>query len=389
MKKNILMVHNFYQIGGGEHTVFNNEVELLRKNGHKVVTYTRDNKEINASVIKKMLLPFTTIWSFKTYREIKKIIREEKIDIVHCHNTFPLISPSVYYAAKKLNIPVIQTIHNFRFLCPKALFYRNSKVCEECLENNNFKQAIKNNCYRDSKIQTLVITSMLKVHRKFKTYNKINYIFLTEFNKNKFGKLIDINKDNVFVKPNFVEKKYYFERPDKLAEKFVFMGRLDENKGIKFLVDTWENINDYELHIYGDGPYKEYVEDKARKNNKIKYFGFKDQETIFKDMIDSYGLIIPSESYEGFPMTIAESFSLKIPVLSSNIGNHASIVTDAKAGCIYKLKDEQSFKEKLGDIIKNNKEYGDNANKYYEEKLSPEKNYEELISIYDKAKCIK
>lgn len=389
MKKNILMVHNFYQIGGGEHTVFNNEVELLRKNGHKVVTYTRDNKEINASVIKKMLLPFTTIWSFKTYREIKKIIREEKIDIVHCHNTFPLISPSVYYAAKKLNIPVIQTIHNFRFLCPKALFYRNSKVCEECLENNNFKQAIKNNCYRDSKIQTLVITSMLKVHRIFKTYNKINYIFLTEFNKNKFSKLIDINKDNVFVKPNFVEKKYYFERPDKLAEKFVFMGRLDENKGIKFLVDTWENINDYELHIYGDGPYKEYVEEKARKNNKIKYFGFKDQETIFKDMIDSYGLIIPSESYEGFPMTIAESFSLKIPVLSSNIGNHASIVTDAKAGCIYKLKDEQSFKEKLGDIIKNNKEYSDNANKYYEEKLSPEKSYEELISIYDKAKCIK
>lgn len=389
MKKNVLMVHNFYQIGGGEHTVFHNEVELLKKNGHKVITYTRDNKEISNSIFKKMLLPFTTIWSFKTYRNIKRIIKKEHIDIVHCHNTFPLISPSVYYAARKMHIPVVQTIHNFRFICPKAIFYRDSKICEECLLKNSFKPALKHSCYRDSKVQTRVVTTMLKVHRKLKTYNKINYIFLTDFNKSKFDKLININGKNIFIKPNFVEKKYDFKRPKKLSNTFVFMGRLDENKGIKFLVDSWKEIKDYELHIYGDGAYKDYVEKAAKENNNIKYYGFQDQKVIFKDLTESYGLIMPSAWYEGFPMTIAETYSLSIPVLSSDIGNQASIVSIAKAGCLYKLNDTNSFKEKLNDIVKNNEKYSDNASKYYEEVLSPEKNYKELVDIYEKAKYIK
>ena len=386
MKKNVLMVHNFYQIGGGEHTVFNNEVELLRKHGHKVITYTRDNKEINKSIIKKLLLPFTTIWSFKTYIEVTKILKKENIDIVHCHNTFPLISPSVYYAARKMKIPVVQTIHNFRFLCPKALFYRNGKICEDCLKKNSFKDAIKNNCYRNSKIQTLVVTNMLRIHRKLGTYNKINYIFLTEFNKNKFNKLININDKNIFIKPNFVEKKHNLQRPNKLNKSFVFMGRLDDNKGIKFLVDTWKDIKDYELHIYGDGNNKDYVEQVTSKNNTIRYYGFKDQETIYNDLIHSEALIISSESYEGFPMSIAESYSIGVPVLSSNIGNHASIVTKSKAGCLYELHNEKSFVNQIDVIIKQNKQFSEHAKRYYDEVLSPEKNYKELVDIYEKAR---
>ena len=388
MKKNVLMVHNFYQIGGGEHTVFNNEVELLRKNGHKVITYTRDNKEINNSFFKKVLLPFTTIWSFKTYREVKKIIKNEQIDIVHCHNTFPLISPSVYYAARKMKSPVVQTIHNFRFLCPCALFYRDSKICEDCLKCSNFKSAIKHKCYRNSKLQTMVVANMLRIHRKLGTYKKINYIFLTEFNKNKFEKLIGKDYKNVFIKPNFVENKYNLKRSDKLEKSFVYMGRLDENKGIKFLVDAWKNIKDYELHIYGDGEYKDYVIESSKNNKNIKYYGFQRQEDIFKDLIKSYGLIIPSKCYEGFPMTIAESFSLGVPVLSSNIGNHASIVNNANGGCLYELNNYESFKQGIKNIVKNNKKYSNNANEYYKNNLMSEKNYKELINIYERAKYI-
>ena len=384
--KSILMVHNFYQIGGGEHTVFNNEVELLRKNGHEVITYTRDNKELNTSLLKKILLPFTTVFSLKTYKEVKRIIKREKIDIVHCHNTFPLISPSVYYAARKMKIPVIQTIHNFRFICPNAIFYRNGKICEDCLKNNNFKCAIKNKCYRNSKLQTLVVTNMLKIHRRLGTYKKINYIFLTEFNKNKFNKLLGEDYKYSFIKPNFVEKKYDLKRPSKLNNTFVFMGRLDENKGIKFLVDSWKEIKDYELHIYGDGLYKSYVEDACKENKNIKYYGFRPQEEIFKDLVKSQALIMPSEWYEGFPMTIAESMGLGVPVLSSDVGNQASIVSTAKGGCLYKLYDRKSFEKMIEDIVDNNKKYSDNALKYYNNVLSPEKNYKELISIYEKAK---
>lgn len=388
-KKNVLMVHNFYQIGGGEHTVFNNEVELLKNNGHKVITYTRDNKEINNSLLKKMLLPLTTIWSFKTYFDIKKAIKNEEIDIVHCHNTFPLISPSVYYAARKMKVPVVQTIHNFRFLCPNGLFYRNNKICEKCLINNNFKEAIKSKCYRNSKIQTIVVANMLKIHRLLGTYKKINYIFLTEFNKNKFSKLIDINRDNIFIKPNFVENKNSINRKSNLNKTFIYMGRLDDNKGIKQLIDFWSNIKDYELHVYGDGKYMEYISQKSMVNSNIKYFGFQNQSIIFDDLINSLGLIIPSTCYEGFPMTLAESFSYGVPVLSNNVGNHASIIKSSNAGCLFNINDEDSFKLNLNKMVENNNKYSINALNYYNNFLSSKNNYKELISIYEKAKYIK
>jgi len=202
-KEKVLLVHNFYQIGGGEHTVFENEKKLLEENGHNVICYTRDNSELKSSILKKILLPFTTIFSVKTYFEVKKLLKSEQIDIVHCHNTFPMISPAVYYAAKSCDIPVVQTIHNFRFLCPNALFYRDGNVCEDCLKCG-LKTAIKYGCYRNSKIQTAVVSAMLLVHRKLDTYKKINYIFLTEFNKEKFKCLLGDYTDKQFVKPNFV-----------------------------------------------------------------------------------------------------------------------------------------------------------------------------------------
>lgn len=388
-KQNVLMVHNFYQIGGGEHTVFQNEVELLKKKGHKVITYTRDNMELNKCIFKKILLPFTTIWSFKTYREVKRIIKNEQIDIVHCHNTFPLISSSVYYAARKLKVPVVQTIHNFRFLCPCALFYRDGKICEECLEKNSFKSAIKHKCYRKSRLQTIVVSNMLRIHRMLGTYKKINYIFLTKFNRNKFDKLIGKDYPYAFIKPNFVEHEFSFKRQSDLNNTFVFMGRLDENKGIRFLLDAWKEIKDYELHIYGDGVRKKEVLDAVKNNSNIKYFGFQQQKVIFEDLVNSQGLVIPSELYEGFPMTIAESFGLKVPVISSDVGNHASIVNTSKGGITYKLYDKQSFIDSINEIVKNNKEYGNNAYKYYCDELLPDKNYEELINIYEKASVIK
>ena len=251
-KKKILMVHNFYQIGGGEHTVYKNEVEMLRENGHEVIEYTRNNNELKTSKLKLLLLPFTTIWSFKTYYEIKKIIKKNKIDIVHCHNTFPLISPSVYYAAINEKIPVVQTIHNFRFLCPCAILYRNGKICEECIKNKSFIPALKYKCYRNSRIQTFIVVLMLSIHRILGTYKKINYIFLTAFNKKKFNNLLNINGKNIFIKPNFVKNTYINTNENTKENIFVFASRLDENKGIKFLVEQWKKMPlNYMLHIYG------------------------------------------------------------------------------------------------------------------------------------------
>ena len=160
-KKNILIVHNYYQIPGGEDTVVANEKKMLEKHGHKVILYSRNNAELKQmSKIQKAFLPITTVFNPRTYRDIKKLIGEEKIEVVHVHNTLNLVSPAVYYAARRMKVPVVQTIHNFRLLCPGATFYRDGHICEDCVEYG-LKCAVKNSCYRGSKIQTWTAVRMI------------------------------------------------------------------------------------------------------------------------------------------------------------------------------------------------------------------------------------
>lgn len=383
-KKKILMVHNFYLIGGGEHTVFKNEVELLIEHGHEVIEYTRSNEEIKNSKIKLLFLPLTTIWSIKTYFEVRKIIKKNNIDIVHCHNTFPLISPSVYYAAKSLNIPVVQTIHNFRLLCPAGIFYRDNKICELCLKKNSFKPALKYSCYRKSKVQTFIVIAMLKIHRKLRTYDKINYIFLTEFNKRKFSKLLNTNNSNIFIKPNFVKDNFNSIITKERKKVFVFAGRLEENKGLKHLLETWRNIDsNYFLHIYGSGSLEQYVLECEKLQKNVKFFGFSSHEDIFKDLQNATALIFPSLLYEGYPMIITESFSIKCPVISTNIGNSKDIIEESNGGVIFDFNIENSLKRAVDMCIDNYEELSLNAYNYYKEVLSKRKNYDNLSIIYD------
>ncbi len=381
-KERILMVHNFYQIGGGEHTVFENEQRLLKDHGHYLVTYTRDNAELNSSKLKKLLLPFTTVFSGKTYREIKKIIKAEKIDIVHCHNTFLLISPSVYYSAWKCGVPVIQTIHNFRFICPNAVFFRNDRTCEECLKKG-LNCGIKYACYRESKLQTIVLVNMLRVHRFFGTYKKLHYIFLTEFNREKFRGLLGSRLDDQYIKPNFE----YITLPEKNELRdgsYIFIGRLDRNKGIDFLVDNW-NINK-ELYIFGNGALENYVKEVCQKNGKLHYMGFQSQNIIWHYLAKATALLFPTDLYEGFPMTLIESFAFGTPVICSDIGNGADIVKNDQAGMVYKQRNSKELYKAINDVEKNFELYSNNARRAYKSKYTPEANYIHLKSIYEAVK---
>lgn len=387
-KKRILMVHNFYQIGGGEHTVFENEVKLLREHGHPVFTYTRSNDELKTSRLKMLLMPFTTIWSFKTYFEVRRLIRRENIQVVHCQNTFPLISPSVYYAARSLRVPVVQTIHNFRFLCPCGTFYRDGKICEECVRCGSFRPALKYGCYRDSRVQTAVVAAMLTVHRLLGTYKKINYIFLTEFNKSKFSGLMDIHGSNVFVKPNFVNP-VSLPRVQEVSRDFVFAGRLEQNKGLPFLLEAWKMVpEDYQLHIYGDGTFRAACEEAAKRQGNIHFHGFCPQQEVFRQLAKSAALLFPSEWYEGFPMLIGESFSLGRPLVSTMLGNHWDVVRQSGGGVGFPVGDTERFRQALEDVLQNNEQYSSCARAYYENNLTEEQNYLVLSDVYERAKHI-
>ena len=202
-KPSILVVHNYYQIPGGEDTVVANEIKMLRQHGHKVVLYSRSNAELRSmGRLHKLTLPLASVFNIQTYRDVTRLIRREHIDVVHVHNTLALISPAVYYAARRCRVPVVQTVHNFRLLCPGAVYYRDGHVCEDCVEHG-LLCAVRHKCYRNSAFQTLVCVAGMKIHRFMGIYGRIYYICLTEFNRRKLLQMKQIKEEQVFVKPNF------------------------------------------------------------------------------------------------------------------------------------------------------------------------------------------
>lgn len=388
IKPKILVVHNHYQIPGGEDTVVANEVKLLKDYGHEVVLYSRNNSEIKEQTkLEKLCLPFASIFSIKTYREVKRIIKKHNIDVVHVHNTLNLISPSVYYAAFACKVPVLQTIHNFRLLCPSGVFYRNGSICEDCTKKG-LRNAISHSCYRGSKLQTFIISLTLKLHRMLGTYKKIEgYICLSEFMKEKMETLIDQKK--LFVKPNFMPRPPRITIENKLNKDkyYLYIGRLEENKGIPLLLDAFEKLPDERLIIIGDGFYKEEmirrIEDKALNN--ISYVGFKSGVEKTELIKNAKAVIVPSQWYEPFGMVVVEAYQSLTPVIVSNLGTLPTIVKNEKTGMVFQSDSSNHLAKIIKKMSKRNKEdFEANIKELFSERYSEEINYLMLSDIYNK-----
>lgn len=383
-KQRVLIVHNYYQIPGGEDTVVANEKKLLEEHGHEVLLYTRHNSEMKTmSKVQKLLLPFSTIFNWNSYREIKRIIKTEKIDIAHVHNTLNMISPSVYYAALHCRVPVVQTIHNFRLLCPAATFYRDGHICEECLKKG-LGCAVKHRCYRNSKIQTLACVISLRIHRLLGIYGKLNYICLTDFNKEKLLHLKQIKESKVYVKPNFVKEAENIVPYKERKNQFIYVGRLEEIKGTRLLLESWKLLGEAAptLLVCGRGPMEEWAKEFVAKHQltKVKLLGYVDNHQVKRMIGESKALILPTQVYEGFPMTIVEAYAVGTPVIAPDMGNAGNLVIPEVTGMHFDYRSAAS----LADTIRSFKEF-DSAQIHdiYEENFSAEKNYDNLKKIYD------
>ena len=385
-KPTILQVHNRYQIPGGEDTVAENERQLLEAQGHRVVRYFRDNKEMkDFSLLQKLLLPVTTVFNPRTYREVRRLIRTEHIDIVHVHNTLNLISPSVYYAALAEGVPVVQTVHNFRLLCPGATFYRDGHICEDCL-HGGLGCAVKHSCYRGSRLQTLVCVISTKIHRMTGIYGKLNYICLTEFNREKLLNLKQVRPERVYVKPNFVENDPEPILPEeRRRNQMVFAGRLEKLKGVDVLLKSWKLLgeNAPQLILCGTGPLEDWCRDYTREHavQNVQMRGFTPNAEVRRLMAQSRALILPTRCYEGFPVSIVEAFSVGTPVLCSDLGNAGSIVTEGVTGRKFQPDSPEDLARAVGTS-------GGMCESTYAQYLSgytAERNYETLEAIYRQA----
>jgi glycosyltransferase involved in cell wall biosynthesis len=374
----VLRVHNFYREQGGEDSVFEAEERLLRRAGHSIVRYQDDNDRIaNASLTTGL----QTIWSQPSYRSLDTISRTNRLDVAHLHNTFPLVSPSAYYALRRHDVPVIQTLHNYRLLCPGATFYRNGKVCEECL-NGSLAAALRHGCYRNSRAATAAVAAMLVGHRGFGTWQRMVdvYIALSEFAR---GKYIEggLPEDRIVVKSNFIDVDPGPGRTD--GDHALFVGRVSEEKGVRTLLHAWSRLPNTRLRVIGRGP----MEDRQVAAG-IEWTGSQPHNQVIEEMRAAKVLIVPSNCYESAPMVIVEAFATGLPVIASNLGAMAGMIRHRDTGLLFRPGDAEDLAAKVRWAFDHPEELAAMpvaARREFEEKYTAERNYKMLMEIYDLA----
>lgn len=384
----VLVVHNRYKIPGGEDAVVNNELRLLRCAGIEVYEYIRDNKELDeCGPFGKTIKLASAVFSLKAYKDITKIVQDNKISIVHVHNTLCLVTPAVYVAAKKHEVPIVQTMHNFRFVCAGATMYRSNHICEDCKYKKT--PALKNRCYRSSFVQTAASVFTQKLYSFLGIYKSLNYIFLTDFSRNKIeefnnGKHKFLNLSKTYVRPNFSFSTNSVLPKSKRKQRIVFAGRIDEQKGIKELLSLWEDSFGFELLICGIGPCSANCEIAAKTKKSVRYVGFVENEELLQIIAESEALVMPTLWYEGMPMVVVESFSVGTPVLGSNIGNVSSMIEPGKNGYVFNPRDKDELRNCLVKIGSNDLTLS--TYEIFDGKYSSAKALQSILDIY--SRCI-
>jgi glycosyltransferase involved in cell wall biosynthesis len=387
----ILLVHNAYKHRGGEDNVFSAERDLLVAAGHCVTTYLRHNDEIAVDgFFSSAKLATKTIWSRESYRALGELLRESQPDIVHFHNILPLISPAAYYACVKAGVPVVQTLHNYRLLCPGGMFLRDGLVCEQCLGRSIPWPGIAHACYRGSRAATSGVATMLTVHRALRTWQHgVNvYIALTEFARRKFIEG-GLPRERIVVKPNFVslDPGVSVSRGDYA----LFVGRLAQEKGLDILLSCWRQLsNTIPLKIAGDGPLHDEMESFATRSSlkSVSFLGRVSSGEILELMRGARFLVFPSLWFEGFPLTIAEAYACGIPVIASRLGAMGEIVEDGRTGLHFKSGDAADLAAKVEWAWAHEDQMGSMgiaARTEYESKYTAERNYQMLKKIYESA----
>ncbi len=381
----IISVHNHYLTAGGEDQVFESEARLLRERGHEVRQIEEQNTYPDG-VVKKIGMAVDCVWSRRWYREFRDLLEKRRPDVVHVHNFFPRFSPSIFYACRDQRVPIVQTLHNYRLLCAGAELYREGKVCEECLDHGVLR-GVRHGCYQGSKLGTAVLTVMVDVHRRARTWSDLVncYVALTEFSR---SKLIagGLPAERIRVKPNFVLPDPGAKRT--LGEYGLFVGRLAKSKGIETLLNAAQAASAVPLQIVGDGPCRELIEGRkqAGELSSLTYRGRLPRNETLAAMKSARFLVFPSEWYEGFPVTIAEAFACALPVIGSRLGAMQEIIADGVTGLHFDAGDAEDLRRKMQwawEHPAEMQEMGKRARLEFEKKYTAERNIAMLEEIYE------
>jgi glycosyltransferase involved in cell wall biosynthesis len=377
----ILQIHNEYFDKGGEDTVVKLENKILKKQ-FIVNKLIRSNSSEIKTIFDKINVIKNLYHSELTIKILDKYLQKNIPDIVHMHNIFPLWSTSVITHLYKRNIPIVMTLHNYRFFCLNGKFYRDGKVCTKCI-NGDFINGIKYKCYKNSIIGSISTANYLQKIRRNDILNKINkFIVFTDFSKKLFSKIIE--KKKIVIKPNFTSPERIKKRLILKDKFFLFVGRISDEKGLDLIIQNLERFS-IKIKIIGKGDLVEKIN--IIKSNKVELLGQLNRQDISFYMKNAECLLFPSKWYEGMPMVLLEAFCLGLPVVSTNFGNIKYIVKDGYNGLHFDIKKKFDLSYKANLIFKNKslrKKLSINCEKEYVKKYSTIKNFLQLKNIYKK-----
>ncbi len=400
---NILQVNKFfYRRGGAEHHMFDLS-ELLEKNGNNVLDFSmQDDKnessefskyfvsgadfsgDTKVSFCQKLKNVGRIFYSCEAKKKIGELLKNEKVDLVHLHNIYHHISPSILPVIKKQGIPIVMTIHDYKLFCPNYTFYHHGEVHEEDGRGWYFS-CVKNKCFKNSFFQSLIVTVEMIFHHKIKKYYEKNvdlFIAPSQFIKDIFIKF-GWDEKKIVVLEHFLPLDFNIK--DKILElpkekRFIYVGRLSTEKGIDKLIRYWlDNNIEYKLDVFGDGPLMSDLQELVKGCKNIVLHGSRDRAEIYKNIDNYTAMIVPTEFYEPFGLIVLEAFASGLPVLTSGRGALSGLVNKSNAGLVFSW-DGKSLEESLNKI--NLKKYRSNALQYIKENHRAEEYYSELSEIY-------
>ena len=380
----ILVGHNSHKIAGGEQRVFESESAQLEQAGHEVIRFNPHNDEIDH--LNHITLAAKTIWNRSSAQRMAELIELHRPDVAHFHNIVPLISPAVFQVAKKYHVPVVWTLHNYRLICPGMLLLRNGKPCELCVSRRMKIPAVVHKCYRNSRAATCAVTAMLGTHQTIGTWDHVDcFITPSDFAKEKFVQG-GLPRKKIVTKANFVPGDPGVGAGD--GNFYLYVGRLSEEKGVRCLLDAWQNhAIQHKLVIVGEGTMEPEVRKASEQNANIDFVGLQPAEEVERLMSIATATIVPSVCYETFGLVAAESFSVGTPVIASNIGALAELIRSGENGFMFQPGQPDSLAQAIARL-----ESSDVDELRLEARLSFEANYTEqqslqrLLKIYNDVK---
>lgn len=380
-----MILHNRYRQRGGEDTSTENEARLLHDHGHEVFAWFEDNRSFADRDLLRVGLD--AVWSRRSYRKTRSRIASFKPDLISVHNLFPLLSPSVLSAAEAEHVPIVQTLHNFRLLCPAAGLFRKGAVCESCVHRFIPWPGLYHGCYRNSRLATVSVTGMALCNKALgtRTHSVLRYLVPSRFAREKFIEA-GFAPDKIAVQPNFLARDpgLGFGR----GGFALFTGRLTVEKGLHSLLEAWRQLRSpIPLRIVGGGPLEKDLTQAVKEFDRVELLGFQDVEQTYALIGAASFVVVPSICYETFGRVVIESFAMGTPVIASNLGALPELVDHGRTGLLFRPGDPDDLADKIEWMLSHPAETARmrrEARAEFLAKYTPEQNYRSLMEIYQK-----